>query len=566
MLEAGEPVSRQMKVEYTPFADQKPGTSGLRKQTSVFMQPHYTESFVQAIVSAIAPGARLVIGGDGRFYSPETIQKTIQICAANGITELLVARNGILSTPTASFVIRKEKLTGGILLTASHNPGGIDADFGIKYNMANGGPATEVVTDRIYEISRKQDSYSILETSKIDISVIQSVKVADMLVTVFDGVEPYVTYMRQLFDFSLLKSFLASRSPNFLLFDAMHAVTGPYATQIFVDALGLPSTCVMNAIPLADFGGGHPDPNLTYAKELVGRVRAEGVGFGAASDGDGDRNMILSNDAFVNPSDSIAVICAHASAIKSLGVLKGAARSMPTSGALDRVAAKLGIGMFEVPTGWKFFGNLMDAGLISICGEESFGTGSDHVREKDGIWAVLCWLSILATQALQDPATSVKKVLEAHYKIFGRNYFSRYDYENLSLESANQVYAKFQQKVTDTAFIGEKFGGHEVSKAGNFRYVDPVDKSVSSNQGLYVIFGPNRIVLRLSGTGSSGATIRFYFERFEESLVDMEAADAMREVIKLGLDESGLIGITGRDAPTVFNLNSGHYLTRCSHT
>ncbi|KAL2915442.1 hypothetical protein HK105_205058 [Polyrhizophydium stewartii] len=524
------------QVPTNPFADQKPGTSGLRKRVRVFQQPHYTENFVQSILAAIPPN-----GPEG---------------ATLVVAKLIIGKDGILSTPAASNLIRKRHATGGILLTASHNPGGPDNDFGIKYNISNGGPAPEAVTDKIFQISKSLAHYSVANVPQVDLSVVATHTFGAFSVEVVDSVDDYVTLVKEIYDFASIRSFL-SNSPQFkLLFDAMHGVTGPYAKRIFVDELGLPISSVMNFVPKEDFGGGHPDPNLTYAHELVERVEKEGIDFGAASDGDGDRNMIIGKGTFVNPSDSVAVIAANAHLIpyfQKTGI-HGVARSMPTSGAIDRVAQKKGFALFEVPTGWKFFGNLMDAGRLSICGEESFGTGSDHIREKDGIWAVLAWLSIVAKVNETKPGSSLQDILNAHYAEYGRNYFSRYDYEEVDSEGANKVMAHLTTFIDHKRdeFVGQTFHGFTVRNIDNFKYTDPIDGSVSTNQGIRILFEDgSRIIFRLSGTGSQGATIRLYVEKYSVDNYGQDAQAAIKELIQTALEVSRLVEFTKRESPTV---------------
>jgi len=510
-------------VQTTPFAGQAPGTSGLRKKVVVFQQPHYTENFITAILHAIPEGpngAYLVIGGDGRYYNPEAVQLIAKIGAAYGVKKLLVGQNGILSTPAASHLIRKRGATGGILLTASHNPGGPKEDFGIKYNLANGGPAPESVTNKMYEYSKTISEYKIADIPEIDINSIGTQQYGPLEVEIVDSVSDYVEMLKDIFDFDLIKSFLKS-NPNFkVLFDALHGVTGPYGKQIFETELGLPSSSTQNCIPSPDFGGGHPDPNLTYAHTLVERVDKEGIQFGAASDGDGDRNMIYGANAFVSPGDSVAIIAHHANLIpyfKNQGVY-GLARSMPTSGALDLVAKKKGLNCYEVPTGWKFFCALFDSDKLSICGEESFGTGSNHIREKDGVWAVVAWLNIIAGVAKTLPAgeePSIASIQKEFWTEYGRTFFTRYDYENVDSDGAKKVIDLLKEKITTgkSEFVGSEISGVKVTEADDFSYTD-LDGSVSKNQGIYVKFSDgSRIVVRLSGTGSSGATIRLYVEK-----------------------------------------------------
>ncbi|PWN19667.1 Phosphoglucomutase, first 3 domain-containing protein [Microstroma glucosiphilum] len=547
-------------VSTKPFDGQKPGTSGLRKRVKVFSQEHYTENFVQAILSSIpSPGVKgstLVVGGDGRYFSVPAIQSIIRLCAGNGVSKLIIGQNGILSTPAASHVIRSYKATGGILLTASHNPGGPDNDFGIKYNMGNGGPAPEGVTNKIFEVTKTISEYHIVEGDDIDISKVGDYSFGPLQISVIDPVKDYVSYLSTIFDFPLIKSFLQSGKFS-VRFDAMSGVTGPYGRALFVEEFGLSESSIQNCEPSPDFNGGHPDPNLTYAKALVDAVEKEGIDFGAASDGDGDRNMIIGKGAFVNPSDSVAIIADWAKkAIPyfSKGGVKGVARSMPTSGAIDRVAKKQGYECFEVPTGWKFFGNLMDAGRLSICGEESFGTGSDHIREKDGLWAVVAWLSILAAANKEKPGTSVNDVLQAHYATYGRNFFSRYDYEEVDSKGANDLMSALASKFSSPGFVGSKLGQFEVAEADDFSYTDPIDGSVSKNQGLYITFKDgSRIIFRLSGTGSAGATIRLYVEKYsdDKSEFDADAQVGLKPLIDQALEISQLKKYTGRDKPTV---------------
>jgi len=493
-----------LKVSTQSFKDQRPGTSGLRKKVKVFQAEHYLENFVQSVFSVIGDfsGKTLVIGGDGRFYNREAIQVIIKMAAANGFGRVLVGQGGILSTPAASCVIRKYNAFGGLILSASHNPAGPDEDFGIKYNIGNGGPAPEAVTEAIYAHTLKIDKYQIAQCDDINIDDIGSCYLGDMQVEVIDSVADYTELMESLFDFPAIRQLLAEDFS--FVFDAMHAVTGPYAREILEKRLGAPQGTVINGEPKDDFGGGHPDPNLTYAHELVEILYGEDApDFGAASDGDGDRNMILGNHFFVTPSDSLAVMAANATLIPAFKAgISGVARSMPTSSAADRVAQALGIDCYETPTGWKFFGNLMDAGRVSLCGEESFGTGSDHVREKDGLWAVLFWLNILAVRK-----ESVESVLADHWQKFGRNFYSRHDYEAVDSAAAAQVLQNVRDKFA--ALPGTILAGREVASCDDFAYTDPVDGSVSENQGVRILFvDGSRIIFRLSGTGTSGATIR----------------------------------------------------------
>ena len=531
------------------FSDQKPGTSGLRKKVSVFQQPHYLENFVQSIFDSISPpkGATLTLGGDGRFYNREAIQIILKMAAANGFGCVLVGQGGILSTPAASCIIRKYKTFGGIILSASHNPGGIDGDFGIKYNTENGGPAPEKITEAIFEKSKTIQSYKIIEAPDVPLDTIGETDLAGMKVQVIDAVADYAKLMESLFDFDAIKDLLASGFR--MKFDAMHAVTGPYAKAIFIDRLGAPADSVMNAIPLPDFGNGHPDPNLTYAHELVEILYGDNApDFGAASDGDGDRNMILGKRFFVTPSDSLALIAANAKMVKGYSKgIAGVARSMPTSGAVDMVAKSLDIPCYETPTGWKFFGNLMDADKVTLCGEESFGTGSNHVREKDGLWAVLFWLNILAIKR-----QSVEQIVKRHWLQFGRNVYSRHDYEDLPLDAANSVIDHLREQFG--SLKGKKLGSYTVKDCDDFSYTDPIDGSVSTKQGLRVLFNDGScIVFRLSGTGTAGTTLRIYLEAFEPdtSKHDLDAQILLAEMIQIALALTELKARTGRDTPTV---------------
>ena len=541
-----------MNIQTIPtqaFSDQKPGTSGLRKKVTVFQQPQYLENFVQSIFDSISPpkGATLTLGGDGRFYNREAIQIILKMAAANGFGRVLVGQGGILSTPAASCIIRKYKTFGGIILSASHNPGGPDGDFGIKYNTENGGPAPEKITEAIFEKSKTIQSYKIIEAPDVPLDAIGETDLAGMKVQVIDAVADYAELMESLFDFNAIKDLLASGFK--IKFDAMHAVTGPYAKAIFIDRLGAPADSVMNATPLPDFGNGHPDPNLTYAHELVEILYGKNApDFGAASDGDGDRNMILGKGFFVTPSDSLALIAANAKMVKGYSKgIAGVARSMPTSGAVDMVAKSLDIPCYETPTGWKFFGNLMDADKVTLCGEESFGTGSNHVREKDGLWAVLFWLNILAIKR-----QSVEQIVKRHWLQFGRNVYSRHDYEDLLLEAANGVISHLREQFG--SLKGKTLGSYTVKDCDDFSYTDPIDGSVSTQQGLRVLFTDgSRIVLRLSGTGTAGATLRIYLEAFEPDTNkhDLDAQTLLAEMIQIALELTELKARTGRDTPTV---------------
>lgn len=551
-------------VQTTPYEGQKPGTSGLRKKVKVFQQTNYTENFVQCILdsneSAIV-GATLVVGGDGRYFCKEAAELIVRICAANGVGRLLVGQNGILSTPGVSSLIRRNKALGGILLTASHNPGGPDNDFGIKFNCENGGPAPDHVTNKIYELSTGISQFKTVEGLEIDVTKLgvnnYTVDGKPFVVDVIDSVTDYVQLMKEIFDFAKLKNFVTGATtgkPLKLRIDSLNGVTGPYVNEIFLKQLGATAENVVHTTPLVDFGGLHPDPNLTYAKDLVETVQNGDYDLGAAFDGDGDRNMIIGHKAFfVTPSDSLAVIAHYLESIpyfKKNGV-SGFARSMPTAGAVDRVAQKLNKECFEVPTGWKYFGNLMDAGRLCLCGEESFGTGSDHIREKDGIWAALAWLSVM-----EHTGKSIEDILKNHWSIYGRNYFTRYDYEECALEPCNEMVAKLEQKITSPSFVGSEYshGGktYKVKVADNFSYTDPVDKSVSNKQGLRIVFEDgSRIVIRLSGTGSSGATVRLYIDSYEKDNVLGQAATTLEPLIQIALQISELPKFTGRNAPTV---------------
>lgn len=536
-------------VATTPFSDQKPGTSGLRKKVPVFQQPNYVENFVQSVFDSLEgfAGKTLVVGGDGRFYNREVIQKVIAMAVANGFGRVVVGQGGILSTPAASNLIRKRKAFGGIILSASHNPGGPREDFGIKYNAENGGPAPEKLTDAIYARSKAITAYKIADVGAVDLDKLGLFEVGGMKVEVVDPVADYAELMESLFDFDALRALF--KSGFRMRFDAMHAVTGPYAKEILERRLGAAEGTARNFVPLEDFGGHHPDPNLVHAKHLYDEMMgANAPDFGAASDGDGDRNLIIGRGIFITPSDSLAMLAANAHLAPGYkSGLKGIARSMPTSGAADRVAEKLGIGMYETPTGWKFFGNLLDAGMATICGEESAGTGSDHVREKDGLWAVLLWLNILAARG-----ESAKAIAAKHWATYGRNYYSRHDYEEVETDRANALMDALRAKLA--ALPGTSVQGMKVASADDFAYNDPVDGSVSKNQGIRVLFeGGSRVVFRLSGTGTSGATLRVYIERFEPDPArhDLDTQAALADLIKAADDIAGIRSHTGRDKPSV---------------
>ena len=537
-------------VKTTPFDDQKPGTSGLRKKVGTFQQPHYLENFVQSIFDTLQDfrGETLVLGGDGRYYNKHAIQTILKMAAANGFGNVLVGQNGLFSTPAVSAVIRKNKAFGGIILSASHNPAGPDGDFGIKYNTSNGGPAQEKITDAIYARSREITEYRILEAPDVDLSKLSESRLGDMGVSVIDPVADYADLMAHLFDFKLIRSLFGSGIFS-MRFDAMHAITGPYAKEILEHRLGAPASTVMHGEPLEDFGGGHPDPNLVHAHELVEIMnRGAAPDFGAASDGDGDRNMILGRHFFVTPSDSLAILAANATLVPGYRMgLSGVARSMPTSAAVDKVAERLGIESYETPTGWKFFGNLLDARKITLCGEESFGTGSDHVREKDGLWAVLFWLNLLAVKK-----QSVAQIVRNHWAQYGRNYYSRHDYEEVDAPAAEGLMQHLRERFGELQ--GKSFGAHHVMFCDDFSYTDPVDHSVTTAQGIRIVFeNGSRIVFRLSGTGTVGATLRLYVESYEPdpSKHDLDTQASLAPLITLAEELAQISQRTGRDRPTV---------------
>ncbi len=533
-------------VATTPYTDQKPGTSGLRKKVKVFQQPNYAENFIQSVFDVIdgKEGATLVIGGDGRFLNREVIQKAIRIAAANGFGRVVVGRGGLLSTPAASNMIRIRQALGGLVLSASHNPGGPDEDFGIKYNIANGGPAPEQITDALYARTKTIDRWLTVDADDLDLDRIGEEQVGGMIVEVVDPVSDYAALMERLFDFPAIRT-----AGLTMAFDAMSAITGPYATEILERRLGFAPGTVRNGTPLEDFGGHHPDPNLVHAHELYETMMAaDAPDFGAASDGDGDRNLIIGRHRFVTPSDSLAMLAANAHLAPGYAAgLKGIARSMPTSAAADRVAEKLGLPIFETPTGWKFFGNLLDAGMATICGEESAGTGSDHVREKDGLWAVLLWLNILAVRG-----QSVDAIARDHWATYGRNYYARHDYEGVESERADALMIELRGKLATLS--GLQVAGLTIAEADDFAYTDPTDGSVSRNQGVRILFeGGSRVVFRLSGTGTSGATLRVYLERYEPASgdLDRETGDMLADIIVAADEIAGIARHTGRTAPDV---------------
>ena len=533
-----------------PFADQKPGTSGLRKSSRQFETPHYLESFIEAILRTVPgiAGGTLVVGGDGRYGNRRAIGVIARMAAAHGVARLITTTGGILSTPAASHLIREHGATAGIILSASHNPGGPEGDFGVKVNGANGGPAPESLTDAIYASTQTLDGYRIWEEVALPLDAAGSCNIGELQVEVIDGVDDYIALMQKLFDFDQIGDLLRNDFP--IAFDAMHAVTGPYATRLFEGLLGAPAGTVRNGTPSEDFGGGHPDPNLTYADELAALLlEGDAYRFGAACDGDGDRNMILGRHCFVNPSDSLAVLTANATLAPAYaGGLAGVARSMPTSAAVDVVARQLGIPCFETPTGWKFFGNLLDAGRITLCGEESFGTGSDHIREKDGLWAVLFWLQILARKR-----TSVAAIMADHWSRFGRHYYSRHDYEAIASEAAHGLYDRLKAMLP--SLVGQGFAGRSIATADDFSYSDPIDGSLTTGQGLRLLLDDgSRVVFRLSGTGTQGATLRLYLESYvppsgnlqqdpQQALADLiTAADQLAEIkLRTGMDQPTVI-------------------------
>ncbi|KAM3866451.1 phosphoglucomutase-1-like [Diretmus argenteus] len=554
-----------LTVATAPYPDQRPGTSGLRKKVYVFQsRRNYLQNFIQSIFSSIdlrdRQGSTMVVGGDGRFFNQTAIEVIVQMAAANGVGHLIIGHRGIMSTSAVSCVIRKYKAIGGIVLTASHNPGGPEGDFGIKFNTANGGPAQEAVTNKIFQISRTIEEFAICPGLRVDLASLGKQmfdlenKFKPFTVEIVDSVESYANLLRNIFDFAALKELLSGENHIKIKLDAMHGVLGPYVRRIICEELGTPANSAINCVPMEDFGGQHPDPNLTYAADLVDTMRDGQYDFGAAFDGDGDRNMILGKHGFfVTPSDSVAVIAANIFCIpyfQQTGV-RGFARSMPTSSALDKVAKATKIELYETPTGWKFFGNLMDAGRLSLCGEESFGTGGDHIREKDGLWAVLAWLSILAARR-----QSVEEIVKDHWLKYGRNYYTRYDYEDVDLDAACEMMEDLELLMVDKSFVGQRFAVgdkiYQVEKADNFEYTDPVDSTISRNQGLRIIFSDgSRIIYRLSGTGSGGATIRIYLDSYEKEHIFQDTQVMLANLATIALKISQLHGRTGRSGPSV---------------
>ena len=537
------------EISFKAFDDQKPGTAGLRKKVAVFQQPHYLESFLQSIfdLDPALKGASLVIGGDGRYHNRQAIQTAISMASANGVRKVIVGQAGLLSTPAASHLIRARGAAGGFVLTASHNPAGPEGDFGIKYNVAGGGQAPEALTDKIFDYSKNLKRYRLYDHASVDLDRKGLQSVGDMDVEVVDSVDDYAAHMQTLFDFDRIRGWFDAG--HRMRFDAMHAVTGPYAQKIFVDLLGAPLDAIQNASPLEDFGGGHPDPNLIHARHLVDLMNSEQApDLGAASDGDGDRNMILGPNIFISPGDSLAMLCEHLDKLPGYRRgLSGVARSMPTCRAVDHVAKAMRIPCYETPTGWKFFANLLDADRITLCGEESFGTSSIHVREKDGVWAVLAWLNVLASTGM-----SVTQIAQQHWKRFGRHYYVRHDYEDLSSSIATQVMQHLAGELSDLP--GKNFGDYAVTTADEFSYRDPVDGSLAVNQGLRVVFGDDaRIIVRLSGTGTSGATLRLYLERYEmhESALNWGTSDALAPLVNIAEKIVQVSRITQRSAPSV---------------
>lgn len=540
-----------ISVVTTPYSDQKPGTSGLRKKVTVFQQPHYLENFVQSIFNVVPElkNHLLILGGDGRFYNARALQIILKIAAANGVKRVMVGEQGLLSTPAVSCLIRKYHAAGGIILSASHNPGGVNGDFGIKFNSANGGPAPTSLTDKIYDISRNIKTYQIAETEDISLDTQQSCYLGNMRVDVINSVSDYADLMQQLFDFLTIKTLFSSGVFS-MCFDAMHAVTGPYAKEIFENRLSANADAVINGVPLEDFGGAHPDPNLAHTKELITRLNTaiNTAGLGAASDGDGDRNMILGRNFFVNPSDSLAIMTANAHLLPGYSQgLRGVARSLPTSRAVDKVAEEIGIVCYETPTGWKYFGNLLDDKRITLCGEESFGSGSDHIREKDGIWAVLFWLNLIAIKQ-----QSVEEITRSHWKHYGRHYYTRHDYEGIDNNTAENLVQNLRNQAS--SLIGNQYGNYKVLLCDDFSYTDPVDNSVTEKQGIRIIFeDDSRIIFRLSGTGTEGSTLRIYIEKYvrDPALHDWATQTALAELITIANTVADIENRFGRSHPDV---------------
>jgi phosphoglucomutase len=542
-------IENKMKIATNAYNDQKAGTSGLRKKVSVFQQINYLENYVQSIFDCLQDkqGKTLIIGGDGRFYNKQAVQIIIKMAAANGFSKLIIGQNGLLSTPAASHLIRHNKAYGGIILSASHNPGGENGDFGIKYNISNGGPAPEKLTDAIYERTKIVDKYFTIDSDEIDLSAIGSSKLGDMEIKIINPVADYANLMSEIFDFDAIRAMLQNGFE--ICFDAMHAVNGPYAKMVLQDMLGAPNNALMNCEPSPNFGGHHPDPNLVHARQLYDLMMSNNApDFGAATDGDGDRNLIIGKGIFVTPSDSLAILAANLHLIRGYkNGIKGIARSMPTSMAADRVADALGVPIYETPTGWKFFGNLLDDERITICGEESAGTGSNHVREKDGLWAVLAWLNIIAIKK-----QSVKQIVNEHWEKFGRNYYTRHDYEEIELDKANKLMKRLNEKLD--SLVGQQVSKMKISKSDNFSYLDPVDGSLSKNQGIRIIFeNDSRIIIRMSGTGTIGATIRIYIEKFEPANGEilLETQKALARLITAAKILTDIEAITGREEPNV---------------
>lgn len=533
-----------------PFNDQKPGTSGLRKKVTVFQQPHYLENFVQSIFNCLPETARnlLIVGGDGRFYNREAIQVIVKMAVANGFKRILVGQNGLISTPAMSVLIRKYQADGGIILSASHNPGGPDGDFGIKFNSTNGGPAAESLTDAMYQQSLAITEYNTLEADDILLDDLAQFSINDTVVEIIDSVTDYADHMATLFDFPKIKSLLTSGSFH-MVFDAMHAVTGPYAIELLQNRLGAEAGSVINKIPLEDFGGHHPDPNMEHARELTECMfKQDAPDFGAASDGDGDRNMILGQQFFVTPSDSLAIMAANLHQIPGYkNGINGVARSMPTSQAVDRVAESLDIACYETPTGWKYFGNLLDSNKITLCGEESFGSGSNHIREKDGLWSVLFWLNLIAVRQ-----QSVADIVREHWKKYGRHYYARHDYEEVDKNDAEALMKTLTQQFDQLP--GSTYNAFSIASCDDFSYTDPVDSSISTNQGLRIMFNDgSRIVFRLSGTGTKGATLRLYLERFEQDTTqhDNDPHQTLAPLADIAEQLAQIRKFTGREKPSV---------------